>query len=119
VQAAVVLRKIARAATRSAVHRLPPANHFHARANSVAIALCAHELYSIQWPVPVETLCSSFALGAEIHHVGVDLAVVLVVGKAGAARHGALAQHRAGFARDVLETAVAEPAKQRVLLRMK
>ena len=54
---------------------------------------------------------------AEVHDESVDFAVVVIVGKAGAASHRALAEHRAGIARNVFEFPVGEPAKQRVLLR--
>ena len=57
------------------------------------------------------------AFRAEIHQERVDLAVVVVVGKAGAARDCARAQHRTGIARDIFETVVAQAAKERVFLR--
>ena len=57
------------------------------------------------------------ALGAEVHQERVHLAVVVVVGKAGAAGHRALCSDRTGIARNIAETVVAKAPKECVLLR--
>ena len=63
------------------------------------------------------TLCSKSAGRTQVHDEGVDFAVVVVVGEAGAARDRLHVEHRAGVARDIGELAVAQAAKQRLLLR--
>ena len=54
---------------------------------------------------------------AQVHDEGIDLAVIVVVGEAGAARDGLDIEYRSGSARYVGELAVSQAAKQRLLLR--
>ena len=96
---------------------MPPAQNFNARADAVAIALRALELDGDPVAGVLGNVVDQRALGAEIHQERVDLAVVVVVGKAGAARRGAHAEHRAGLARNIFEMPFAHAAEQRVLLR--
>src|ERR1035437_5867536 len=96
---------------------LAPGENFNARADAVAIALCAFELEVDPVAGIRGNVMQQRSLAAQVHHKHIDLAVVVVVRKAGAARRRALAQHRPGLARNVGKLPVAEPAKKRVLLR--
>ncbi len=74
-------------------------------------------LMATQWPVLWRDVVHQRTLGAEVHQKRIHLAVVVVVGKARAARHGARTQHRSGVARDIRKFVVAQAAKESVLLR--
>ncbi len=93
--AAVVLRQIARTGYALRCPALVACEHFDARANAIAIAFrCpARSLIAIQCPCIRRDIVDQRSLCAQVHEERIDLAVVVVVGKARAARDGALAQH--------------------------
>ena len=52
---------------------------------------------------------NQLAFRPEVHEKGIDLAVVVVVGEACAARDGASVKHRAGVSRDIGEMPLPRP----------
>ena len=117
VDAAVVLRKIAGACGALGDLLASGSQQFQARSNAVAIALLPYQLHSEPVIAVLSDVVQKQCGSSQVHDEGVDLAVIVVVGEAGATRDGFHVEHRTGFAGDIGELAVSETAKQRLLLR--